>query len=283
MERIDRHYDCYIGGGPHGPAPNLQANGSIQTKTEGIMLRSVKELYGYTLGALDGEIGRVKGFYFDDKDWVVRYLVADTGTWMLGHKVLISPYALGSIYPGGRILQVRLTREKIEESPSIETDLPVARQHELAYYRYYNWPTYWEGPDVWGHSAVPFIPPAEEIAEQEAQGEQIPSALSNEFDSHLRSTLEVTGYHIQAADGEVGHVEDFLIEDENWAIKSLVVAVGHWWSGKNVLVPVKSIDRVSWADAKVFVNSTKSALLEEPEYQHAIPGPADHDPRLFRH
>jgi len=245
------------------------------------MLRSVKELYGYTLGALDGEIGRVKGFYFDDKNWVIRYLVADTGNWMLGHKVLISPYALGSIYPGGRILQVRLTREKIEQGPTIETDLPVARQHELAFYRYYNWPVYWEGSDLWGHSAVPFVPPTEELAENE-ETEPLPEVLK-EADSHLRSTLEVTGYHIQATDGELGHVEDFLIEDENWAIKSLVAAVGHWWSNKNVLVPPGMIERVSWADAKVFAKLTKTALMEEPEYQHEISGAEENDPRLFKH
>lgn len=245
------------------------------------MLRSVKELYGYTLGAVDGEIGRVKGFYFDDKDWVIRYLVADTGTWMSGHKVLISPYALGSIYPGGRILQVRLARQKIEESPTIDTDLPVARQHELAYYRYYNWPVYWEGPDLWGFSAVPFVPPVEELAENE-EAEPKPEVLK-EADSHLRSTIEVTGYHIQAMDGELGHVEDFLVEDENWAIKSVVAAVGHWWSNKNVLVPPKAIEKVSWADSKVFINLTKAALTEEPEYQHTASDSGDSDPRLFRH
>lgn len=243
------------------------------------MLRSVKELYGYTLGAVDGEIGRVKGFYFDDKDWVIRYLVADTGSWMLGHKVLISPYALGSIYPGGRVLQVRLTREKIEESPSIETELPVARQHELAYYRYYNWPTYWDGPGLWGQSPVPLSTPDFEAEEEAA--ESAPEVMKG--DSHLRSTLELTGYHIQAIDAEVGHVEDFLIEDTNWAIKSLVVTTGHWWSGKNVLVAPQMIERVSWDDAKVFVDLTKAELEEEPEYEHTVPGPGDHDPRLFRH
>src|ERR1700757_4180649 len=234
------------------------------------MLRSAKQLYGYTLGALDGEIGHVKEFYFDDKDWVIRYLVADTGPWLIGHKVLISPYALGSIYPAGRILQVRLTREKIEQSPSIETQLPVARQHEQAYYRYYNWPLYWAGPGLWGMNPVPFVPPDYEFnAEEEAE-------KADEADSHLRSTLEVTGYHVQATDGEIGHVEDFLIEDENWEIKSLVVATGHWWSGKDVAVPRKSVTQVSWEDSKVFVNLTRDELLHEPEYQHSSAGRYDH-------
>jgi sporulation protein YlmC with PRC-barrel domain len=240
-----------------------------------LMLRSAKQLYGYTLGAIDGEIGHVKGFYFDDKDWVIRYLVADTGSWLVGHKVLISPYAVGSIYPGGKVLQVRLTREKVEQSPSIETELPVARQHEMAYYQYYNWPIYWSGPGLWGMNPVPFVPPD---FDPEAQKQQQQST-SNEADFHLRSTLEVTGYHVQATDGEIGHVEDFLIEDETWEIKSLVVATGHWWSGKEVIVPRKEVNRVSWEESKVFVNITRDALLHEPEYQEQNA----HDPRLFRH
>lgn len=243
------------------------------------MLRSAKQLYGYALGALDGEIGHVKGFYFDDKDWVIRYLVADTGSWMtFGHKVLISPYALGSIYPGGRILQVRSTREKIEESPSIETELPVARQHELAYYRYYNWPVYWGGPGLWGMNPVPLVPLDSEIDEKNQAHD-----AEHEPEFHLRSTQEVTGYDVQAVDGEIGHVEDFLIEDENWEIKSLVVATGHWWSGKDVVVPRTAVTRVSWEDSKVFVNLTRDALLQEPAYQRSFLEQEEHDPRLFRH
>src|SRR4051812_47604851 len=119
------------------------------------MLHSAKQLHGYKLGALDGEIGHVKGFYFDDKNWVIRYLVADTGSWIPGRKVLISPYAMGNIYAPGKLLEIKLTRDKIENSPSIDADLPVARQHEREYHRYYNWPVYWEGPGLWGFNPVP--------------------------------------------------------------------------------------------------------------------------------
>ena len=206
------------------------------------MLYGVKQLWGYNLGALDGEIGHVKGFYFDDKDWVIRYLVADTGFWLPGRVVLISPFGLGSIYAGGKILEVKLTREKVENSPSIDTQLPISRQHEAAYYRYYNWPYYWDGPWLWGMNPVPLAPTQYEPPPEPK--ETAPDA--GQPDSHLRSTQEVIGYTIQASDGEIGHVEDFLIDDSNWAIHSMVVATGHWWSGKNVMVPPKSIQRVSW-------------------------------------
>ena len=245
------------------------------------MLHSVKQLHGYKLGALDGEIGRVKGFYFDDKDWVVRYLVVDTGSWIPGRKVLISPYALGGIYPGGNILEVALTREKIEKSPSIETQLPVAREHERDYYRYYNWPVYWGGSDLWGMNPAPFAPPSYQSPEEE--GQQARAEESEKPDSHLRSTQEVTGYDVQAVDGEVGHVEDFLIDDENWTIHSLVVATGHWWSGKNVLLPPREIEKVSWDESKVFTSLTRLKLQQEPQYEPAVAASGDHDPRLFRH
>ncbi len=242
------------------------------------MLYGVKQLWGYKLGALDGEIGHVKGFYFDDKDWVIRYLVADTGSWIPGRMVLISPFALGSIYAGGKILEVKLTRDKVENSPSIDTQLPVARQHEMAYYRYYNWPYYWDGPWLWGMNPVPSVPPQYEPPpehEDAARGTGQP-------DSHLRSTQEVIGYNIQALDGEIGHVEDFLIDDANWAIHSMIVATGHLWSGKNVLVPPKSIQRVSWEESKIFVNLSRSEVMAEPEQGHAMAGSGDHDPRFFK-
>ena len=109
------------------------------------MLRIVKELYGAKLGASDGEIGQVKDFYFDDQNWAVRYVVADTGSWLAGRKVLISPHAFGSLHRAGKLLLVNLTRKQIEDSPSIESHKPVSRQYEEEYYRYYGWPYYWQG------------------------------------------------------------------------------------------------------------------------------------------
>ena len=93
------------------------------------MLRSVKKLFEDKLGASDGEIGHVNDFYFDDQNWAIRYLVADTGSWMPGRLVLISPHALGTLYQGGRILLVNLTRQEIENSPLIESHKPVSRQY----------------------------------------------------------------------------------------------------------------------------------------------------------
>ena len=118
------------------------------------MLRSVKKLFEDKLGASDGEIGHVKDFYFDDQNWAVRYLVADTGSWMPGRLVLISPHAFGNLYQGGKVLLVNLTRQQIENSPSIESHKPVSRQYEEEYHRYYGWPFYWRGRCIVGHERV---------------------------------------------------------------------------------------------------------------------------------
>ena len=123
------------------------------------MIRSASELKGYTIRASDGDIGEVMQFYFDDEKWTIRYLVADTGGWLMGRKVLISPAALGRVDWNSRTLGVNMTKERVENSPSIDTDRPVSRQHESAYYDYYGYPYYWSGPYVWGPVAYPVYPP----------------------------------------------------------------------------------------------------------------------------
>jgi len=100
------------------------------------MLRSLKKLFGNKILATDGQIGRVHDFYFDDQEWTVRYMVADTGGWLKGRLVLISPAALGEADWGAESFPVNLTRQQIGESPGIEEDLPVSRQQEIELQRY---------------------------------------------------------------------------------------------------------------------------------------------------
>src|SRR6476620_6311713 len=174
------------------------------------MLRSIKQSYGNKLGASDGEIGHVKDFYFDDQNWAVRYLVADTGSWLAGRRVLISPHAFGSLDQAGNLLRVNLTRKQIEKSPSIELHKPVSRQYEEEYYRYYGWPFYWQGGGLWGMSGFPILElPAKPFPSESAtaRGPQLEGP-----DAHLRSTQAVNGYHLQASDGIMGHVCDFMID-----------------------------------------------------------------------
>ena len=237
------------------------------------MLRSVKQLYGDKLGASDGEIGHVKDFYFDDQNWVVRYLVADTGSWLSGRKVLISPHALGSLHQAGKLLLVNLTRKQIEDSPLIESHKPVSRQYEEEYYRYYGWPYYWEGSGLWGMSGFPLL----ELPPNPPPGD--PATASGRFpesaDVHLQSAQAVNGYHIQATDGAVGHICDFMVDDQSWAIRELVIKTGHRFSGKEVQIPASQIGRISYEDSTVFVNLTSAAVEQSPPHHLAPAGAGD--------
>ncbi len=236
------------------------------------MLRSIKALYGDQLGASDGEIGQVKDFYFEDQTWAIRYVVADTGSWLSGRQVLLSPHAFGSLEEAGKVLRVNLTRKQIENSPSIEEHKPVSRQYEEEYHRYYGWPYYWQGDGLWGMSGFPIL---------ELPPEPLPGELANARgpqperpDAHLRSAQAVNGYHIQASDGTIGHICDFMMDGETWAIRQLVVKTGHRFSGKEVQLATRTVDWVNYQESKVFVNLTQAAVEQSPEHPLASAGAA---------
>jgi sporulation protein YlmC with PRC-barrel domain len=223
------------------------------------MLQNLKELYGNKLAASDGEIGQVEDFYFDDKTWAVRYLVANTGTWLSGRQVLLSPHAFGRWDRDMKSLLVNLTRKQIENSPSIESHRPVSRQYEEEYYRYYGWPAYWDGGGMWGIGEYPVVLPPPTKQEIEAHQHH------RRDDKHLRSTHAVTGYHIQATDGAIGRVTGFMVDDKSWAIRELVVESGHWYSGKEILISPSKIERISYDESKVFVNLPRADIQRTTE------------------
>jgi uncharacterized protein YceK/uncharacterized protein YrrD len=229
------------------------------------MLRSTNQLHGDKLGATDGEIGHVKDFYFDDQNWAIRYLVADTGSWLPGRQVLISPHSLGTLDPAGKVLSVKLTLKQIEGSPSIDAHKPVSRQWEEEYYQYYGWPFYWQGDGLWGLSGFPILDlPASPLPSAAAVAKD---QETKRADAHLRSAQAVNGYHIEATDGKVGHICDFMMDAQSWAVRQLVVKTGHRFSGTEVLVPTTSVDRISYDDSTVFVNLTKAAVEQSPVHK----------------
>ena len=225
------------------------------------MQYNVKDLKGYAIGATDGDIGKLDDFYFDDESWTIRYLVAETGNWLLNRKVLISPFALGKVDLSRERLNVALTKKQVEESPSIDTDKPVSRQHEVSYLDYYGYPYYWGGPYLWGPMTLPQLSGAAQRRNEEAREER-----EEANDLHLRSANKVTGYYIEATDGDIGHVEDFIIDGETWQIRYMVVDTKNWWPGKKVLVAPQWIDRVSWSDSKVYVDLSRETIKNGPEY-----------------
>ena len=225
------------------------------------MFTNIKQLYGKKLGASDGDIGHVKDFYFDDKTWLIRYLVADTGSWLPGRQVLLSPHAFGTHALAGssadpHILGVALTRKQIEGSPSIDSHRPVSRQFEEEYYRYYGWPAYWPDGGMLGVTGFTVITPPL------APEKPLHHGHNQRDDLHLRSTKAVTGYNIQATDGPIGSVSSFMVDGRTWAIRELVVETGHWYAGKKILILPENIGRINYEDSVVFVNLTKQDIQQ---------------------
>jgi hypothetical protein len=216
------------------------------------MLKNINEFYGNKLSASDGAIGHVKDFYFDDKTWAIRYLVADTGSWLTGRQVLLSPHAFGPSDRGDNIFPVNLTRKQIEDSPPIESHKPVSRQYEVEYYRYYGWPAYWNGSAMWGLGSYPMILPP---SSAEVAAERL---YHHREDRHLQSARAVTGYQVQATDGTIGSVSGFLVDGKSWAIREMAVETGHWYSGKEILVLPGQIERISYEESEVFVTLTQA-------------------------
>lgn len=230
------------------------------------MSQSIKSFYGKRLSASDGDVGHVKDFYFDDRTWAVRYVVADTGTWLEGRLVLLSPHAFSRFHLGDERLLANLTRRQIEHGPAIESHLPVSRQYEEEYYRYYGWPVYWTGDHLWGMAGFPTVVPPPVQSRTPRMAPEKPG------EAHLRSARAVTGYHIQTADGMIGEVSDFLLEARSWAIREIVVKAGHWYSGKEIRIPSGKVDRISFDDSSVFVSLTKEDIQRtgENEVAHAV-------------
>ncbi len=214
------------------------------------MPKNIKDFYGTKLAAQDGDIGHITDFYFDDRAWVIRYVVAETGSWLNGRKVLLSPFAFGSIYEEGMPPPLNLTRQQIQNSPPIETQLPVSRQYEITYYRYFGWPTYWEGRWSWGIGSYPVLLPA---AKPDAAA---PQFQHDQDDNHLRSTRAVDGYGVESFDGIIGHVCGFTSDPKTWAIHEVMVKTGPWYSGKEILISPGQIDEISFAEHKMHVNIT---------------------------
>jgi uncharacterized protein YrrD len=248
------------------------------------MLHTIKELTGLKVGAKDGELGKVKDAYFDDDRWVIRHLVVDCGSWLSERDVLISPRSVRGIDWNDEVIEVDLTKQQLKDSPPIDTDRPVSRQHEIDYYRYFGYPVYWEGANLWGDAMLPYPwvgAAADPLVAQEsvdpAVAREIQGRVDEELDNadvHLRSCDEVTGYEILATDGSIGEVDDFVFDDRSFAIRFVVVDTHKWLPGKHVTISPSAIDHVNWEDREVDVRMTREAVKNSPEYDPSRP-PSD--------
>ena len=268
------------------------------------MVHSIHEMQGYTIQVTDGKIGKVHDFLFDDAGWTVRYLVVDTGGWLSGRRVLISPIAIRAARWNDQVIEVHLTRHQVEQSPGIETDKPVSRQKEIEYAGYYGYAPYWNGLGVWGagvypgamHPVVKPLPAGAPVNRTEHQGtpavkplpagapvdrlEHQGASTENAGDPHLRSTREVMGYTIQASDDSIGHVDDFMVDDDTWELRYMVVDTSTWLPGDHVLIAPSWISNISWDESRVFVELPRATIEHAPPFDLYTPVSPEYEARL---
>jgi hypothetical protein len=239
------------------------------------MLWNASAINGYAIEASDGRLGTISDFLFDDTSWMIRWLVVDTGKWLSGRKVLLPISALGHLDEKGERLSVRLTMQQIKDSPDIAADQPVSRQMEHHVYDYYGWRPYWSpGLYMTGYGymgSMGFeggVMPDQESREIRRREERVANAnaQADDGDRHLRSIAAVTDYHIHATDGEIGHVEDFFVEDADWSIHYLLVDTKNWWPGKKVLISPVSARTIDWKDRLVNLNVDRAKVKDSPPY-----------------
>jgi hypothetical protein len=257
------------------------------------MLRNLNDIQNFKISATDGEIGHVKDFYFEDDAWVVRYFVVDTGTWLTSRNVLISPISVHHPDWQEQTLSVSITKQQVQNSPDFDTDKPVSRQNEEQYLGYFGYPFYWDGGGMWGEGLYPYamVPGyapgygadrAERERDMEAYLREEKDRHRND-NPHLRSCNAVTGYHIHATDGEIGHVSGFLVDEETWAIRYLVVDTSNWWVGHKVLVAPLWIKGVHWAEQTVSVDLSRESIQRAPPYDSMVTWGRDQELDLHRH
>jgi uncharacterized protein YrrD len=238
------------------------------------MLHLARKIRGAPVLATDGEIGAVEDFYFQEDGWTVRYVLVDTGRWFSGKRVLLSPMSVAGTWSRAG-LRVTLTRDQVWNSPQVDTSTLSPEQEEDVR-KYYGYPIYWGAGGVWGSFenpgaliAAPTMPPPRPegpVVRVEAE--------------HLRSVNASSGYHLHATDGEIGHVDDFVIGEETWRIRYLLVDTSNWIGGKWVIVRTDVIEGVDRQRALLRVNAKRDEVKNSPSFEsiEAAVGPGEAGP-----
>jgi hypothetical protein len=241
------------------------------------MLHSMKDIETCTISAIDGVLGTPKDFYFDDQAWVIRYLVVETA-WVTRRRVLISPIALGRPHWSDKQLPVSLTLQQIENSPDIDMHKPVSRQQEMGYLDYYGYGAYWGGGGLWGAAISPDTLQAGLVLRKASE-----EIKHDRDDPHLRSSNAVMRYYVHATDGDIGHVQGFLLNEESWAIQYLIVNTSNWWLGHQVVIAPEWIDHVSWAESTVYLDLSREAVRNSPPYEPEAALEREHETSIHTH
>lgn len=210
------------------------------------MLRSLEDVIDASVMATDGEIGKVRNFLFDDQSWAIRYLVVNVRSWLSRKDVVISVSAIDQPDWNAQAFRTQLTKEQVRQSPDVDSTKPVSRQQEIAMREAFGWPAYWENPNVEFPSA------------QAPAGRKFP--VKSPDDPHLRSAENVKGYQVWAKDGEMGLLENFIVDEASWHIGYLDLKAGDWLHRRSVLVPTRWVESIDWASHRVNLQPVREQL-----------------------
>lgn len=247
------------------------------------MLRSLKEITGYTLQETDDVIGTCKDFLFDDALWVIRYMVADTGTWFKHHEVLITPTSMEQPDWRTERIPVNLSRKQIEESPPLDAHAPLSREYEITYHEHFEIPFYWLGADF--REGIPnkdgAVEPVEDLPIDDLEDQADEQQPSDIEEGSLRRAIEIMTYGVIASDGDVGRVEDLIVDDTNWVIQHLIIDTGNIIPGKKIMLDTSCIESVSWEEATLQLDLTKTEIEQSRVYDATEPVNREHEVRLY--
>lgn len=239
------------------------------------MMHTAKNLMGYTVRAVDGDIGEIHDIYFNDYDWFVRYIVVnlDKGSDQAARRVLLSPHIFKQPEGSEEMIQVVLNREMVMNSPNFDTENPLSRQQEIELHTYYQWPFYW---NAGGLMSYPLVELETQMKEHDALPEE-------QAEPHLRSAREVIDYSIRARDGDIGHLADFLVDGETWKIQYILVDTGNWLPGRKVILSPQWIQKIDWSDTFIQVDLNKETIRNSPEYDPNAPLDEAYQKQLFEY
>jgi len=221
------------------------------------MSTKLETLRGYQLHATDGTIGRVRDLLVEEGSWTGRWLVVDTGKWLLGRKVVLSPVAFEEPDHENKEIRVSLTKEEIESAPSLDSEAPVSREFEKTYFDHYQWPYYWMGGGLWGGMSQPYsLNPTSTNGKADLEE---PDSLEQR-DTILRSGHELTKYRLKSNEEVMGYVEDLLIDTDDWSVHYFQCDTRKWWHGKTLQISPEKVKNADWPDHSLHMNVTQQEL-----------------------
>jgi hypothetical protein len=236
---------------------------------EAPVLQSASALKDCAIEARDGRMGMVNDLLFDDHTWKLRWVVVETGDWLAGRKVRIHPSSIGSVDHERRILPVALTMEQAKGCARRGKRDPASQRMESHLFNYRGWDPYW-ALNCFGMGALASRLSAPHFDSAESREVVCHEVIPGSRDHDLRSMSAVISYRVHASDGEIGHVENFLVDDETWEIRYLVVDPGHWWPGTHVLVSPDAVREIDWTAHAIHLDVTRARVGKSPLWDPAI-------------